>query len=135
MVEEHRVIQKGIFLLYLTAVAFLCFGHFESIPQPPEFFLGIPADKIAHFLMFLPYSILLYASFRWNTRKWWHSALLAAGLLAAGCITAYMTEVVQGLTSYRSRDTYDFLADCMALAVSSIAAYVIDTTQTEKYEK
>ena len=134
MVEEHRIIQKTVFLLYLAAVAFLCFGHFDSIPQPPKFFLGIPADKIAHFFMFLPYSVLFYASFSWKTRKRWHSALLAAALLAAGCITAYMTEVIQGFTSYRSRDIFDFLADSMALAVSSIAAYVIDKTKTEKYE-
>lgn len=133
--KEHRFIQKAVFLLYLAAVAFLCFGHFDSVPQAEITILGIPADKIGHFLMFLPFPVLFYLAFGWHTGSRWRSVVLAVVALAAGCLTAYSTELIQGLTTYRSKDILDFIADTMALVLSSAAVLTYELAQNRNHEE
>lgn len=130
--RDKRTIQKIIFLIYLVAVGYLCFGHFDNIPTTPMVFLGIPSDKWVHFFMFFPFALLLYRAFDWRSSKWWHSVLLVIGLLAVGVLVAAGTEIGQGLTTYRSKDPEDFAADILALGLSTVIVLILDLKKTLK---
>lgn len=132
---EKRVIQKIAFLLYLIAMGYLCFGHFDNMPEVEKTILGIRWDRWVHFLMFLPFPFLLYESFNWPVRIRRHSFLLTAGILAAGCIIAFGTEFIQGLTSYRAYDIHDFYADGAALLISSAIVLALELNRTRNYEQ
>ena len=42
------------FLLYIAALAWLCFGSFTPGPDVPREWMGLQLDKCVHFLMFMP---------------------------------------------------------------------------------
>lgn len=115
-----------LFILYLAGLGFACFGHFESIPEPQKLIFGLPIDKVVHFSMFLPFPLLTLAAFRSRTTKVWQSLLLTLAVFIVGCILAGATELIQGLTDYRSCDPLDFRADSIGLALGSLAAFCID---------
>ncbi len=118
--RKRRVPALLLFILYLCAVAYCCFGHFNDLPQLGQDSLwGIPMDKIVHFIMFFPFPILCYAAFRPQSRKTWRILVAVAIVLVVGCAVAAGTEIGQSLTTYRSGDQLDFLADFTALAGSS----------------
>ena len=133
--KRYRVFQKLVFLVYLAFVAYLCFGHFTSLPDVPRVIWGIPIDKWVHFLMFFPFPVLFYWAFRWPTKKWWHSLLLVAGILVLGAAIASGTEAIQGMTVYRTADILDFKADFKAMCLSSVIVMIIELAKTLKHEK
>ena len=71
-------------------------------------------------MMFLPFAILAYMSFDFLARKGWQTVLLLFGTVVAGLLMAVATEIGQSLTSYRSGDPMDFVADSTGIAVSTI---------------
>jgi len=119
--RKRRVPALLLFILYLCAVAYCCFGHFNDLPQLGRDSLwGIPMDKIVHFLMFFPFPIFCYAAFRPQSRKAWRILVAVAIVLVVGCAVAAGTEIGQSFTTYRSGDAMDFLADFTALAGASV---------------
>jgi hypothetical protein len=72
----RRIIFLLLFCLYIAAVAYLCFARPDEVPSLPETWFGLPADKVAHFLMFLPFPFLGYIAFEGNGMNWWKKALL-----------------------------------------------------------
>ena len=122
----RRWIFRILLVVYLCAVAWLCFGHFSSIPNVKMSYWGIPTDKIVHFLMFFPFPLLAFGGFDKYTTKPWHSFLFVAVLFGIGCLLAGATEIGQGFTQYRSRDPKDFQADGLALAISCLIVLIID---------
>ena len=131
--KNGRLIARVVFLLYLAAVIFLCFGNFSDMSSVAERFLGIESDKVVHFLMFLPFPVLFYMAFGWRTRNPWHSILLAIAILALGSIIAAGTELVQDLIPYRASDIVDFMADFLALWISAIVTLIIDLNKTARH--
>lgn len=111
--KKAGIIFPTVFALYVCAVLFCCFWRFESLPEVGRSFLGIPADKVAHFIMFLPWPALAWLAFPRNR------GIVAIFIL--GCVFAALTEAGQSLTSYREGDTLDLLADILGLAVGSLA--------------
>ena len=105
-----------VFALYVCAVLFCCFWRFESLPEAGRSFLGIPADKVAHFIMFLPWAVLAWLAF---------SKKNLAAIFLLGCVFAALTEAGQSLTTYREGDTLDLLADILGLAAGFLAIPVI----------
>lgn len=124
--KENRIYQKLILLLYIAAVIYLCFGKFESLPNVSRSFFGIPTDKIVHFIMFFPMTILIYWAFDWKTDKLSKSLILTIGLLLFGLLMGTATEFGQGLTNYRSKDPLDFKADMLAVSISAFIVFIID---------
>jgi VanZ family protein len=120
MTRRQLIISRILLVLYLAAVCVLCFGHFTSVPKVQPSFLGIPTDKIVHFLMFFPFPILVFLAFNryGEKRPWKWLGVLLTFLVGEGI--AIGTELVQGLTVYRSKDPKDFLADSIALAAASL---------------
>lgn len=122
----RRSVKVLLFVLYIVALAYACFGHFDNMEQISWSLWGIPSDKLVHFCLFLPFPILSYMVTRERSSKPWHSLALALSIFILGCVLAAGSEIGQGLTGYRSCDPADFRADCLALAVSSLAVLAMD---------
>lgn len=128
MTTPKTILARILFFVYLAAIAFLCFMHVDKLPDMQKFIFGIPADKVAHFLMFLPFPILAYMAYDHLTNKVSHAALFSIATLLMGALIAYGTEYIQGKLPYRSMDITDFKADLLALAISSVFVFIVDIT-------
>ena len=127
MTRRQLTIARILLVLYLVALFWLCFGHFDSMPDVKRYYWGIPTDKIVHFLMFLPFPILAYFAFDRYTEKFWSSVLWTGVAFLAGVLLAAGTEVGQAfLTNYRSGDPNDFRADLLALGISTLLVFILD---------
>jgi VanZ family protein len=116
--------------LYLGAVLALCLIRPEGLPQVSPSFLGIPIDKVAHFLMFLPFVLLAYASLIKPDIPAGRKAAVLAILTFAGTGLAAGTEYMQSLTEYRSCDINDLYADIMGVLAGTAL-----TPWLDKYKK
>lgn len=120
MIRNIKRISLVLFCVYITAVILLCIIRTNNIPELPPSFLGIPIDKVAHFLMFLPFVILSYSSFS-PTEKGFLRKLSVLGIfLLLGFIFAFATEKLQATTAYRSYEVLDLVADGAGLICGSI---------------
>lgn len=125
MKKRITLIARVLMILYIVALAALCFGNTDKLPKISKTILGLEADKIVHFLMFLPFPLLTYWAAGVNPDGPWKALgrvlliFLAGGILAAG------TELIQAILPYRSADPKDFLADAVALALASLAVFII----------
>lgn len=124
MTRKAVIISRIILALYIIVLAFLCFGNFSSIQQAPKTILGIPSDKVVHFLMFLPFPILSYLSFDCFSSRFSKAILAIAVTFLVGAALAASTELGQGLTAYRSADSHDFVADLIGLGIGTICIIV-----------
>ncbi|MBO7192562.1 MAG: VanZ family protein [Bacteroidales bacterium] len=120
-----------VFCIYLSAVGVLCFMNPSDIPEIGlQTFLGIPIDKILHFLMFLPYPILAGLSFMNGRIGLVRNLIILTAIIITGIGVSYGTEVIQSHTEYRSYEINDFYADLTGIATGSLltAAYITYTT-------
>lgn len=125
MKEGQKTVFKILFLIYIAVVAYACFGNFTNVPNLTRAWLGIPNDKILHFLMFLPFPILMHLSFGHKRRNPWRAMPGVIGIFIIGCLIAAGTEVGQSFLSYRSCDPTDFVADSLALLISSLIVFIM----------
>ena len=128
----RRIISIAIFCLYLAAVAYLCFAKPEDVPPLPELWLGLPADKVAHFAMFLPFPLLGYIAFEATGMNIWKRILLIAALVVIGLGAAICTEQVQALLAYRSAEAKDLAADGVGLVCGGLAAFIYTLVKYRK---
>ena len=133
MSRRQRTVARIAFILYVGAVAWLCFGRFDSLPDAPRSLWGIPMDKIAHFLMFLPFPVLAFLSSGHLSETPRSSVLRMLGFFFAGCLFAAATELIQArFLPYRSGDPADFRADLAALGIGSLFILVTDLWKQRK---
>lgn len=134
MMEQVNIkkISMVLFCLYILAVCILCFMKPDDLPQVERTFFGIPLDKVAHFLMFLPFTILSGLSFVHKGCSLPKGLAVIAILFIVGAGTAYGTEVIQAQTGYRAYEIGDYLADLTGLGTGTLLAalYLIFTTRT-----
>lgn len=123
--KSRVLLSRILFVLYLAAIAFLCLTSSNSLPQLKTSFLGLPTDKVAHFLMFLPFPILFYLSSEWKADKFWKALLYTLLIFVVGCGVAAGTEYLQKLTPTRVADKADFMADAIALGCSSLLVFIV----------
>ena len=113
-------IMSIAFCIYLAAVAVLCFMQGDSMPDMTGTWFGLPKDKVAHLLMFLPFTPLSYMTFRRKTSSFWTKILILSIMLTIGASLAYATELIQEKLKYRSYETKDLMCDGIGLAVGSL---------------
>jgi VanZ family protein len=130
--STKTILARILFVVYLAAIAFLCFMHADRIPDMQKTLFGIPTDKVAHFLMFLPFPILTFLAFDHVTNKVWSAVLFAVLTFAVGAAIAWGTEYIQGMLPYRSRDVTDFRADLLALGISTLGVFITDLVNLPK---
>jgi VanZ family protein len=110
-------IMSIAFCVYLAAVAVLCFMQSDSMPDMSGTWFGFPKDKVAHFLMFLPFTPLSYLTSRSKSSSFWIKIMILTLMLAIGAGLAYSTEMIQERLRYRSYETKDLMSDGIGLAV------------------
>ena len=116
-----RILKILLLLAYLGLVAWLCFGDIKPDPDIPRSFFGIPTDKIAHFLMFLPFPVL--GTLALDFRSWWRTLALTT-LLAN--VLAFSFEFLQSrITATRVTDPADLCANLLGITVGLLLAIVI----------
>ena len=137
MILEKKWFWRVMLVVYLAALAYVCFANQGSLPKFDEWPFKIPADKCVHFVMFLPWPILASLSVMPD-----HSSVMPGSDRASktpdrvggdvktviilliitliGCALAGTTEWIQGLLPYRSRDIMDFIADSLGLLTGAL---------------
>ena len=125
MTRRQLIWARILFAVYLAAVAFLCFGRFDSSQDVPMDLWGIPTDKVVHFLMFFPFPLLACLAFGGYRGKPGQAVLKTVLAFLAGCAFAAGTEWVQTRLPYRSGDPVDFQADALALLLSSVIVLLL----------
>lgn len=123
MTKRKQTIWKVIMLLYLLAVAYVCFIPGDQVPQMPQWNLPVPMDKIIHFSLFLPFPIVAFFAF--NVR---HKLVNIGLLLLTGIALAGLTEIIQSFSPTRSMEATDFLADCLGVTFSCLLLTVLRKT-------
>lgn len=113
-------IMSIAFCIYLAAVAVLCFMQGDSMPDMSGTWFGFPKDKVAHFLMFLPFTPLSYLTFRSKSSSFWIKIMILTLMLAIGAGLAYSTEIIQERLKYRSYQTTDLIADGLGLSIGYV---------------
>lgn len=131
--DRKKLILRILFYLYLAAVLFLCFGHFESTPDVPKSLMGIPADKLVHFCMFFPFPILAFLAFDKYTETPKSTFLFSGITWVTGLLLAYATEWGQAhMTTWRSGDPLDLLADGIAITLATVVVIIWDLSKQNK---
>lgn len=131
--DKKKLILRVLFFLYLAAVLFLCFGKFESTPDVPGTFLGIPTDKLVHFFMFFPFPILAFLAFDKYTDTPKSTFLFSGITWVLGLLLAFGTEWGQAhLTDYRSGDPLDLVSDAVSITLSTVLVIIWDLSKQKK---
>lgn len=118
MALKRRHMAILLFAFYLAAVAYLCFLKPGSIPVLQQFIFGIPTDKVIHFIMFLPYPVLAYISFRPDRKGILTHMLTFIAIIAVGAAMAMGVERLQ-IAAGRNYDIKDFYANIAGMAAGA----------------
>ena len=128
----RSILFKIAMLLYIAAVAYLCFANFHNPPDVPKTLFGLPIDKVVHFCMFFPFPILAFLAYDKLTDTPLKALAALISICAVGCIFAGITELVQDTLPYRTKDLNDFGADCIAVGIASVLTFIIDVSKMRK---
>lgn len=112
--KKRASVFRILFAVYLLAIAYICFASQGGLPTFKDWKFAIPADKVVHFTMFLPFPVLLFYSIKKHRN--WHLILVTV----VGCGLAALTELIQALIPYRAADITDFLADSLGLLCGAL---------------
>ena len=133
MTKGQKIAFRILFFLYVAGVLFMCFGRFENTPSIEFSLFGIPTDKLVHFTMFFPFPILAFFAFDRFTETVKSTLIFVSVTCVIGVLMAVATEWGQAhFTDYRSGDPLDFLADTLALILSSVIVAVVDIRKQRK---
>ena len=130
--RTRALVFRLLMILYVAAVAWLCFSNFHRLPDVPRTFFGIPTDKVVHFCMFFPFPILAFLAYDPYTRTPWQALAALVSICAVGGIFAGCTELIQEQLTYRSKDINDFGADCLAIGIAGVLVFLIDVLKMRK---
>lgn len=127
-----KVMWKIIFLVYIAAILFLCFGRFDSMEDIPRFILGVPSDKVVHFTMFIPFTFFVGLAFffKYIGKSKYIPVFIMAGMVM-GFLFAITTEVGQHYIPYREADPFDFIADALGIIFGGCLVFLIDHIRTK----
>lgn len=124
MALKRRHMAILLFAFYLAAVAYLCFLKPGSIPVLQQFIFGIPTDKVIHFIMFLPYPVLAYISFRPDRKGVLTHMLTFIAIIAVGAAMAMGVERLQ-IAAGRNYDIKDFYANIAGMAAGAVTTLIL----------
>ncbi len=111
-----KKLKYVLFIVYLAAVLYLCFGHVSADDNLPVRIFGIPIDKCVHFCMFLPFPIFCTLAFA--GKKPWRTLSFS---IMSGIVAATVIELLQGiLTDYRATEIWDLVANLAAIVAGSL---------------
>lgn len=132
--KYRKQISLILFCLYIMAVAVLCFTQGEQLPELPNTWFGLPSDKVAHALMFFPFTILGYLSFTSEENSTHQKVAVLTVLIAVGCGMAYATESIQRVLGYRAYEISDMKADMAGLGLGTLISIMFIIFSTKKHK-
>lgn len=135
--RKTYVIVTALFLLYIAAVLCLCLLNLsDKTPELPKYILGIPMDKLAHFLMFFAYPATGWLMLTYNKRIRMRQGFIFPVLLTTGLLFAAFTETAQGLfTTYREPDNLDFVADAIGILSSTFLIWAFQEPLRKLFDR
>ena len=116
-----RICKIILFLAYVAAVAWLCFGTIKPDPNIPRSIFGFPTDKVVHFLMFLPFPILGTIAF--DFRSWWRTLSVMTSLANLAAFT--LEQLQSRITTIRITDPKDLNANFLGISLGLLIAILI----------
>lgn len=131
--SKGRIISVAAFAAYIACIAALCLVRGETLPEISDNWLGFPADKVAHFIMFTPFIPLSYMTFRPTSLGVMKRLILVLFLTMTGIAMAYMTEWLQERTGHRSYEVADIYADIIGLMVGAISIIIFILIRHTKF--
>ena len=132
--KYRKQISLILFCLYIMAVAVLCFTQGEQLPELPNTWFGLPSDKVAHALMFFPFTILGYLSFTSEENSTLQKVAVLTVLIAVGCGMAYATESIQRVLGFRAYEISDMKADMAGLGLGTLISIMFIIFSTKKHK-
>ena len=123
--KRRRVIAVVVWVLYICAVLVLLLGKFSSSPDIPKEMLGIPMDKIVHFLIFLPSVILTYLTFYYRDMASKKVASMLVIAFFSAIAVAAASEIAQAFLPWRQGEPMDFVADLSGVVLSVLIALLV----------
>lgn len=132
-----RILVKVLFLIYVGIVLFLCFFNFsDSGIELPLTFLGIPIDKVFHFLMFFPYPFIGWLLYRYSRHLGKYKEFALSMTFITGLLFAVATELAQKyIFTDRAGEFMDFVADVIGIIIGSIIVKFIGEWMIKTIEK
>ena len=112
-----------LMLAYLCAVSLLCFAQLGA-PPSQGLIWGIPSDKIAHFLLFIPFPFLAWGCTQRQKETVPNILSKLAIIFLLGFALGFLTEYIQGFLPGRCRERLDFLADMCGITASCLAIVI-----------
>lgn len=131
--STKALIFRIALILYIIAVAYLCFANMNNIQHIPRRFLNLETDKVAHFFMFFPFPILGFLAYGKQTVSDRESLTIMICICAYGIIFAGLTELIQGMMPHRTEDIRDYRADMLAIVISSLATMTADIIRHHRH--
>ena len=125
-------IFRILLVIYMAGVAYLCFGHFEHLPDIQKTLFGIPMDKVVHFCMFFPAPVIGFFAFTGRPETTGKAIVSLLCICSFACIFAGLTEIIQGTLPYRSEDIRDFEADCLAIGLGTVLTFFINLFMSKR---
>lgn len=117
-------IFRILMLLYLAAVALLCFANLGSL-GPKEFLWGIPSDKLAHVFLFLPFPLLAWGCTASGNKTVPGILCKIIIIFLLGAAWGFSTEFIQGYLPNRARDNMDLLADLCGITACCLGIVIL----------
>lgn len=116
------------FLLYLAALAWLCFGSFTPGPDVPREWMGLQLDKCVHFLMFMPFPVLGTLAF--HNHSWWRT--LCWVTLSANIIATIFERFQTRINPERFTDPADMNANLLGITTGLLLMVIIGLAAKKK---
>ena len=135
--RKTYVAVTALFALYIITVLCLTLLNLsDKTPELPKYFLGIPMDKLAHFLMYFAYPIVCWLMLTYNKRIKINHKYLFSTILITGLTFAAFTETAQGLlTTYRDADPMDFVANILGIFSASLLMRIFNNPARKVCDK
>ena len=111
MARLRRIIYPIVFCIYIAVVGYLCLARTDDLPHWTASWLGLPVDKVGHFLMFTPFPLLGYLTFYKEGQITSRKMILLGWMMVTGLAIASSIELVQSSLEYRSAEIGDLIAD------------------------
>lgn len=115
-------LYRALFCVYILAVCILCFIKPDSMPSKGFDWFGLPADKVGHFLMFLPFPVLSFTAFVKDYGAGTGAFCKLLVIVISGAAIAIGTELIQKVLGYRSFDLHDFYCDIAGILAGAVVA-------------
>ena len=120
---KRLIIFRILMALYIITVAYLLFCNGDSVPSLPKEIWGIPGDKAAHFLLFLPFPALVLLCREKIPSGFIDRTAVMTVIFLAGCGLAGLTELIQDFLPTRAAEWDDYKADVTATFLCSAITY------------